>query len=419
MNTATHPVAPEDIMALLDGELSAGEAQEVSQHLAQCAECAAVASEFRATSQIFAQWNVPQPSPELDRRMAEHASEAASKQKSVTPRTVTTFGHAKLRFWAFSGGGAVAAVLVIVIIALFIPTLGNHRTLPPQGLMAKMEATAPEPTNSTDHSAYAYSAMPPVPLPQVESKAESRIGGIVGGNAPNPTPAPAPMIARTVSLVVLVKNIEVSRAALDGILDQHRGYTAQLTINTPESGARSFQASLRVPAPDLAASLAALRSLGAVQSETQSGEEVSQQHADLAARLTNARETEQRLREILQQRTGKMEDVLEVEEKISETRGEIESMEAEQKALEHRVDFATIDVQLTEEYKAQLNGTSTPVGTNVHNAFVAGMRHAGSALLGLVLFAEEYGPVFLIWICLLGVPAFIFIRRYRRAQRSL
>jgi hypothetical protein len=261
--------------------------------------------------------------------------------------------------------------------------------------------------------------MPPVPLPQVESKAESRIGGIVGGNAPNPTPAPAPMIARTVSLVVLVKNIEVSRAALDGILDQHRGYTAQLTINTPESGARSFQASLRVPAPDLAASLAALRSLGAVQSETQSGEEVSQQHADLAARLTNARETEQRLREILQQRTGKMEDVLEVEEKISETRGEIESMEAEQKALEHRVDFATIDVQLTEEYKAQLNGTSTPVGTNVHNAFVAGMRHAGSALLGLVLFAEEYGPVFLIWICLLGVPAFIFIRRYRRAQRSL
>ena len=30
-------------------------------------------------------------------------------------------------------------------------------------------------------------------------------------------------------------------------------------------------------------------------------------------------------------------------------------MEAEQKALEHRVDFATVTVQLTEEFKAQLS----------------------------------------------------------------
>src|SRR5208282_5513880 len=106
-----------------------------------------------------------------------------------------------------------------------------------------------------------------------------------------------------------------------------------------------------IPAQELAAALGELKSLGRVQNETQSGEEVTQQHTDLAARLKNSRETEERLRAILEQRTGKIEDVLQVEEEIARVRGEIESMEAQQKALEHRVDFVTVDLQLVQEYR--------------------------------------------------------------------
>lgn len=44
---------------------------------------------------------------------------------------------------------------------------------------------------------------------------------------------------------------------------------------------------------------------------------------------------------------------------MARVRGDIERMEAEQKALEHRVDyvdFATVELQLTAEYRAQLPG---------------------------------------------------------------
>ena len=219
------------------------------------------------------------------------------------------------------------------------------------------------------------------------------------------------------SLTARVKDIAAARATLDNILAQHHGYAASLTLNTPDDGPRSFQSSLRIPAPELQAALDALRKLGRVETETQSGEEVTQQHADLVARLTNARETEQRLRQLLAERTGKMEDVLDVEEKISETRGEIESMEAEQNLLEHRVAFATVDLQLVEEYKEQLaTGTTVSAGTSLHNAFIAGVRHAGGTMLGLILFLEEYGPVLLIWLVILGVPALLVWRRYRRVR---
>ena len=215
------------------------------------------------------------------------------------------------------------------------------------------------------------------------------------------------MIARTVSLTIQVKDVAASRPALDAILARYHGYAAELTINTPEGSARSFSASLRIPAPALPASLADLRNLGRIQNESQSGEEVTQQHADLVARLRNARETEQRLLAILQQRTGKVEEVLQVEEQISNTRGEIERMEAEQKALEHRVDFATVQLQLGEEYRAQLGTPSTSVGTRMRNAFVSGLGNAGSNVLGIILFFEESGPVLLLWVVLLGIAGLV------------
>jgi len=227
------------------------------------------------------------------------------------------------------------------------------------------------------------------------------------------------MIARTVSLAIVVKDFAAARASLDSILLRHRGYAAQLTAATQENAPRSLQASLRIPAPELAAALAELKTLGRVQNESQSGEEVTQQHADLAARLQNSRETEERLRAILEQRTGKIEDVLQVEEEIARVRGEIEQMEAEQQALEHRVDFASVDLQLTEEYKAELNSPSGSVWNRVRNAFVAGLSSAAETILGIVLFLEEDGPVLLIWLAILGLPVFLLVRRYRRVRAKL
>ena len=93
----------------------------------------------------------------------------------------------------------------------------------------------------------------------------------------------------------MVKDFDAARASLDGVLARHNGYAAGLNVATPQGAARMLQASLRIPAPQLVAAVAELKSLGRVENETQGGEEVTQQHADLVARLKNSRETEPRL----------------------------------------------------------------------------------------------------------------------------
>jgi len=225
----------------------------------------------------------------------------------------------------------------------------------------------------------------------------------------------APMIARTVALSLVVKDFDTSRAALDAVLARRNGYAAGLNVATPQGAARTLQASLRIPAPQLAAAVGELKALGRLEAETQNGEEVTQQHADLVARLKNSRETEQRLQDVLRTRTGKVKEVLEVEEEIARVRGEIEQMEAEQKTLEHRVDFATIDLRLAEEYKAQLTSPAPSVGMQLRNAGINGFRSASESALGMVLFFAESAPTFLLWLAILILPARMLWRRYRRA----
>lgn len=227
------------------------------------------------------------------------------------------------------------------------------------------------------------------------------------------------MIARTASLTIVVKDVDAARTKLDSILEQHHGYSAQLNTSRPENGPRSLQSSLRIPAGELQSAVAAIKTLGRVENESQSGEEVSQQHTDLVARLKTARETETRLEAILQQRTGKIGDVLEVEQNIARVHGEIEQMEAEQKALEHRVDFARVEVQLSEEYKARLDSGTVSVSTQMHNAFVAGYRNATDTLLALVLFVVAYGPTLLLWLVILGLPVVLLWWRYKRVRSEV
>ncbi len=220
-----------------------------------------------------------------------------------------------------------------------------------------------------------------------------------------------PMIARSMSLVIVTKEFAGARAALEALLVRHHGYAAEMAANTQQSSAKSLTASLRIPAGELGVAVAELRALGTVGSESQKGEEVTQQHSDLVARLKNSRETEQRLQAILQQRTGKMSDVLEVEQEISRVRGEIEGMEGELKGLEHRVDFTTVDLTLNEEYRAELGTPS--LSNRFRNSVVNGFQSAADMVVWMLLFCLNFGPSLLLWAAILFLPVrFAWKRRH-------
>jgi hypothetical protein len=399
MRTATHPVAPEEIMAWLDGELAASDSHDVAEHITSCSECATISDRLRETSRALSDWVVQNAPGSIDAAVRGTLAKHSRRILSRRPLKMTRLSFLNWKLWAIGGAGLAVGIALLVTVLEFRvdrPAYLSSRSAP-EAIKAEIEPR------------------------EVDSRLTSMslaAGGVVDGSGVAPATATrqGPMIARTASLTIQVKDFGAARSSLDSIIAKHDGYSANLTVYTPENGQRHFQGSLRIPANELTPALGDLKTLGRTLNESQSGEEVTQQHTDLLARLENARQTESRLRAILQQRTGKIEDVLQVEQEIARVRGEIESMEAEQRTLEHRVAFASVDLQLIEEYEERFNPSPVSTTGRLHNAFVTGMRNASGTVLGLILFLEEFGPPFLIWAAILGIPGYFALRRYQKVR---
>lgn len=247
--------------------------------------------------------------------------------------------------------------------------------------------------------------------------AEQRAGRPAAAAAAGDLGASGVMVAQTAELKVVVRKIDVARNSLDRIIEKHGGHIAQLSANAEGESGRILVASLRVPADKLGLCFADIKMLGRVTLESQTGEELRQQHTDHIARIDNARKTEARINDVIQHKTGNVKDVLEAEAESARVRGEIERMEAERKAMETRVTFATVAVTLTEEYQAQLN--SPDAATRLRNAFILGVRDAWNSGVGLAVWVVSVLPSGLLWLLILFFPARWGWRRWRTSMSHI
>jgi hypothetical protein len=223
-----------------------------------------------------------------------------------------------------------------------------------------------------------------------------------------------PMIVETASLTILATNYDEASAAIAKLTAAHSGYVEKLDAKAQTGTARTFTASLRIPTKQLEGFLADLRMLGHAEEETRSNEEVSDQYVDLQARLRSARATEQRLIELLGTRTGKLQDVLEAERELARVRGEIESMQGQSLLLVHRVNYATVEVNLNEEYREVLGSGTISSGTKIQNAAVEGFRNLEDGAVALAVFLFAVGPSLMFWLAILLVPGWLIWKRFRR-----
>ena len=315
----------------------------------------------------------------------------------------------------------VIALVLLLVGALSIPTLHTSREAADRALLVARQILP---------FAAARPGPPPPPPSQraivggsmEQSRGEDAIAeNIVSSDGQLdtnqlPASAPAPMIARTASLSIIAKDFDPVEAAVKGINDRHHGYLGELSTSSPQNAARTLTAALRIPAPQLEAALAELKQLGRVEQESQSGEEVTKQYTDLAARLKNSQETEQRLLNVLRNNTGKVRDILEAEAQIERVRGQIEEMQAEQRALKTRVDFATVQLTITEDFRASLEVAPPSTSSRLHNAVVDGYHAVVESLIGLAVWLLSTAPILLLWAALLFFPVRWAWKRWLRPR---
>jgi hypothetical protein len=221
------------------------------------------------------------------------------------------------------------------------------------------------------------------------------------------TGSDSPLIAHTAELAVATKEFGRSRTSLEEILERHRGYAAKLRMVGQRSGS-VLSATLRVPSTELGGTVSELKSLGDVEREEQAADEITQQRAELEARLGNAQKTLKRLQELLQKQTYPDGNVRELQRQIFNASAEVARLEAERQASEHRVIFANVYFTLREEVAKP----SESLGAQLRGAAAAGFGEAMASLAGLLVFLIGRGPVVVLWCAILWVPVRLIWKKW-------
>jgi len=175
---------------------------------------------------------------------------------------------------------------------------------------------------------------------------------------------------------------------------------------------------LRVPAESLNATLDAIRGLALrVQSESISGEDVTEEYINLDARISYLEATQKELLALLadvRESGGKAEDILAVYDKVLQVGQEIESLKGRQKYLATMTAMATFSVEIQPKaapVSASGEGEWSPLVTlsKAWRAFVSALQIAVNVLIYLVLFLAI--PALIVWLIIW------LVRRRKRAAK--
>jgi len=380
--TTTHAFDREAVMAYVDGDLTGAAAADVKAHLETCAECRETATGIRLVGSRLQAWEVE--------------AAPARVRAALTSASVITPQKEARRFWTWP---VVAAACVIFLVgALYLGPAPLR-----YGSSARIEPSIsgqPIPFVLADGAGAAANK-------SAQGQQGRRL--LEEQERTDATLPAGPMIVRTVSLHLSADSLDNMRQAIEQSVAKHGGHVASLN-----AGGDSLTATIRVPAVKLDGLLAALRPLGKVRNEAMSTEDVTSGYQDLAIRIANSKREEQRLVQLLSARTGKLSEVLEVEQALARVRTEIERMEASLRSTKDRVELSTVELRVDRNYRAAVDIGSLPVRDRFRNAIVDGFRTAVSSLINAAIALIEVGPTVTIWVLLLAWPALYVFRRFSR-----
>jgi len=207
---------------------------------------------------------------------------------------------------------------------------------PPMEVMASPVAAPVVPAETPPPS-----AAPSAPTPEQAANAVD-----VGAPLPPASDPAGAMLVRHGEASVEVKHVDDAVAKIRQSAAQFGGFVANTAIRNGKDEQPSASLEIRVPTAQFDGFVGELRTLGKVESVTASAVDVGEEYVDLGARAANARRVEARLVELLATRTGKLSDVLTVEQELARVRQEIERHDARLRFLERRAALSSINVAL-------------------------------------------------------------------------
>lgn len=218
-------------------------------------------------------------------------------------------------------------------------------------------------------------------------------------------------------------------AGVAKLVEQYKGWIESSSVNganyysksrdIPRSRSASY--TVRIPSTSFSDVMGSLSTLGNVPYTYTYTDNVTAQYYDTAARLTAYQTQEARLLEMME-KAETVEDVITIEEKLTELRYQIESLQSTLKNWDRQVSYSTLYLSIEEvaEYTPESPVAKPGYGQRLLSALRSSLRGIGEFFSELFIWLVGALPVLIILAAAATVVVLIVraVRRKRRAKKA-
>jgi Domain of unknown function (DUF4349) len=203
-------------------------------------------------------------------------------------------------------------------------------------------------------------------------------------------------LVQTGSMDVLVKDPSETVEQIRQLTLKLGGYFENLQLKG-QGASQTATITIRIPAAHFEDAKVEIRRLaGRIETEKSETSDVTKQYVDLEAGLHNLRAEEAQYLQIMKS-AKKVPDMLQVTEKLSEVRGEIERQQAELATLSKQVDTVALDISLRIEQVALPTQIHWQPISDVKLAINDALDNLSSYVSAMISFALQL-PVIFLWL---------------------
>lgn len=182
-------------------------------------------------------------------------------------------------------------------------------------------------------------------------------GGMMGGRfSSEPLPQDAPPVDAGIdrkiiydaTIELLVEDLDPAADRLITLVESNNAYIAEEEVAGSPGAKRTGRWKLRVPVDRFEDFVRGVIGLGELVRNQRTSQDVTTDFYDIEAQIRNKKVEEETILKILEERSGKLEDVLKVQVELSRVRGEIERFEGRLRVLDNLSSLATVNLSLRE-----------------------------------------------------------------------
>lgn len=201
---------------------------------------------------------------------------------------------------------------------------------------------------------------------------------------------------------VLLDNLEKQIETLGGYIEYRYKYNGS-TYSTYQD-MRYVNLRIRIPEKNLDDFVGKVEEQSNVIDRQEQVEDVTLKYVDLESHKTVLVTEQERLIELLAQ-AETVEDIIALEQRLSEVRYELESMESQLRTLDNQIDYSTINLDIEEVQRVTMTADDSVFG-RIKNGIMDSVYQIGNDAEDGLVWLVVHLPYFLVWI---AAAAFVLI----------